>query len=302
MLEAGDRVPADATAVFANRTLVDASLLTGESNPVRVVDGEFLFAGTFVVEGEADALVTAAGASTRLAEIARLTTLTAKPASPLTIELHHVVRTIAVIAFAVGGTGLMLLIGNDVTDGFVFAIGVTVGLVPEALLPTVTLSLAIGSRTDGKTQRARAPPRAVETLGSTTFICTDKTGTLDPQSDGGRRRVDTGGVGTVDGARLRASATIGVVLSTGSHAGLGVCAPREACRWFAEYDVSSPKGTANRTGIRWRPRLDVCAAAPSVSTWNEIARDVVARVGSRSTRGQVDDGGHRRGGPRQGRA
>jgi P-type E1-E2 ATPase len=147
VLAAGDRVPADAVATSATGLLVDTSLLTGESEPTQLERGDQLHAGTFVVEGEADASVTATGASTRLADIARLTTATAAPLSPLTRELHRVVRTIAVIAVGVGGLFfvLSLLIGNPASDGFVFAIGVTVALVPEALLPTVTLSLAWGA-------------------------------------------------------------------------------------------------------------------------------------------------------------
>jgi calcium-translocating P-type ATPase len=180
VLEPGDRVPADATAAVANRALVDTSMLTGESRPVNLEPDETLFAGTFLVEGEAEAVVTATGAATRLAEIARLTTLGAKPTSPLTVELRRVVRVIAAIALGVGGLffGLVLLLGNDAADGLVFAIGVTVALVPEALLPTVTLSLAWGAEQMAKRNVLVRGLEAVETLGSTTFICTDKTGTL----------------------------------------------------------------------------------------------------------------------------
>jgi calcium-translocating P-type ATPase len=180
VLEPGDRVPADATAVVANRALVDTSMLTGESQPVNAEPGEALFAGTFLVEGEAEAVVTATGGATRLAEIARLTTLEAKPTSPLTLELRRVVRVIATIALAVGAAffGLVMLLGNGVADGLVFAIGVTVALVPEALLPTVTLSLAWGAEQMAKRSVLVRGLEAVETLGSTTFICTDKTGTL----------------------------------------------------------------------------------------------------------------------------
>jgi len=180
VLESGDRIPADATAAAAHGLLVDTSLLTGESEPNTVESGGELFAGAFVVEGEVDAIVTATGDRTRLAAIARLTTSTAKPTTPLTRDLNRVVRTIAAIAVGVGGFFfvLALLVGNDLTDGYVFAIGVTVALVPEALLPTVTLSLAWGAEQMAKRQVLVRHLEAVETLGSTTIICTDKTGTL----------------------------------------------------------------------------------------------------------------------------
>ncbi|MGH9085190.1 MAG: cation-translocating P-type ATPase [Acidimicrobiales bacterium] len=180
VLEPGDRIPADALASNAIGLLIDTSLLTGESEPTPIETGGELLAGTFVVEGEADAVVVASGASTRLADIARLTTTTAGPTSPLTRELHHVVRVIATIAVGVGSLFflLSLLLGNPPSDGFVFAIGVTVALVPEALLPTVTLSLAWGAEQMAKRHVLVRHLDAVETLGSTTFICTDKTGTL----------------------------------------------------------------------------------------------------------------------------
>ncbi len=180
LVEAGDRVPADAHVVNASCLLVDTSLLTGESVPSPVGEGDQLFAGTFVVEGSAEAVVTSIGARTRLATIAALTTVTAKPVTPLTIGLHQVVRTIAAVAVGVGAFffGIAMLLGNDASDGFVFAIGVTVALVPEALLPTVTLSLAWGAERMADRQVLVRNLEAVETLGSTTFICTDKTGTL----------------------------------------------------------------------------------------------------------------------------
>jgi calcium-translocating P-type ATPase len=155
-------------------------MLTGESVAGTVEAGETLYAGTFVVEGEARAVVVSTGERTRLANIAELSTSTAKPETPLTRELKAVVRLIAAIAVGVGGLFLLisLLVGNPLEDGFVFAIGVTVALVPEALLPTVTLSLAWGAEQMAKRQILVRSLEAVETLGSTTFICTDKTGTL----------------------------------------------------------------------------------------------------------------------------
>jgi magnesium-transporting ATPase (P-type) len=180
LLEPGDRVPADATVAVAHSALIDTSLLTGESEPTPVMAGEPVLAGTFLVEGEAEIVVAAVGSATRLADIARLTTTTPAPTSPLTRELHRLVRVIAVIALSVGGAFLAVssLLGNAVSDGLVFAIGVTVALVPEALLPTVTLSLAWGGEQMARGQVLVRRLDAVETLGSTTFICTDKTGTL----------------------------------------------------------------------------------------------------------------------------
>jgi magnesium-transporting ATPase (P-type) len=180
LLDSGDRVPADAVACTANSLLIDSSMLTGESVPSHTVAGDQIFAGTFVVEGEAEAVVVASGAGTRLAAIAELTTGSTAPESPLTLELNRVVRTISIIAVSVGGLFfiLSLLIGNPASDGFVFALGVTVALVPEALLPTVTLSLAWGAEQMARRQVLVRHLDAVETLGSTTFICTDKTGTL----------------------------------------------------------------------------------------------------------------------------
>jgi magnesium-transporting ATPase (P-type) len=147
---------------------------------VPIDHGDPIHAGTFVVEGQASAVVTAVGADTRLGSIAQLTRATRRPATPLAHELARVVRTIAVIALGVGVGFFVLasLIGTDARDGFVFAIGVTVALVPEGLLPTVTLSLAIGAQRMATRNALVRRLEAVETLGSTTFICTDKTGTL----------------------------------------------------------------------------------------------------------------------------
>jgi magnesium-transporting ATPase (P-type) len=180
LLEAGDRVPADGTALVADGLLLDTSMLTGESASTRVEPGAELFAGTFVVEGEGEAVVDATGVRTRLAHIAALTSSATKPDTPLTRELTRVVRTVAFIALGVGSGFFLLawLLGYPIDDGFVFAIGVTVALVPEALLPTVTLSLAWGAEKMADRQVLVRNLEAVETLGSTTFICTDKTGTL----------------------------------------------------------------------------------------------------------------------------
>lgn len=179
LLGAGDHIPADGTVVVAHSLLIDTSSFTGESEPSAVEAGEVL-AGTFVVEGEAEVVVDATGDATRLAAITRLTVQAPAPPSPLTLELRRLVRVVAAIAVGVGSAFFVvtLLLGNEPSDGFVFGIGVTVALVPEALLPTVTLSLAWGAEQMAKRGVLVRKLEAVETLGSTTFICTDKTGTL----------------------------------------------------------------------------------------------------------------------------
>ena len=180
VLADGDRIPADLTCVESHGLLVDTSTLTGESVPDSVGPGDELRAGTFVVEGEGRAVVTATGAATDFARIAVLTQGTERPDTPLTRELHRLVRTIALIAVVAGGGFflLTLLLDTPPSDGFVFAIGITVALVPEGLLPTVTLSLAIGAQRMADQHALVRRLESVETLGSTTFICTDKTGTL----------------------------------------------------------------------------------------------------------------------------
>ncbi|SER70774.1 cation-translocating P-type ATPase [Lentzea albida] len=180
VLEAGARVCADGEVLAEAGLAVDESMLTGESVPVRPVAGQQVHAGTYVAEGEASVLVTAIGAHTALAGIAALTQEAKPPRSPLAAQLHRVVVVVAVIAVAVGTAffGVAVLLGLPVAEGFLFAIGVTVALVPEGLLPTVTLSLARAAQ--GMAARNALVRRldAVETLGATTFICTDKTGTL----------------------------------------------------------------------------------------------------------------------------
>ncbi len=180
LLAAGDRIPADAHVMLIRALRVDTSMLTGESVALPVGRGEAIFAGTFVVDGEGEGIVTATGAHTRLAAIAELTVSTNKPESPLTLELRRVVHTIAFIAIGVGVAflGVSALIGMSFSKASVFAIGVIVALVPEGLLPTVTLALAIGAQRMARRNALVRRLDAVETLGSTTFICTDKTGTL----------------------------------------------------------------------------------------------------------------------------
>ena len=180
VLADGDRVSADMVVVVADGFTVDSSMLTGESVPAAAEPGSTLFAGTFAVEGQATAIVTAIGSATRLAGIAQLSVGGRRSVTPLASQLHRVVKIISETSVLCGllffGVGLAL--GEPARNGFLFAIGVTVALVPEGLLPTVTLTLAVGAQRMAEHHALVRHLEAVETLGATTFICIDKTGTL----------------------------------------------------------------------------------------------------------------------------
>jgi magnesium-transporting ATPase (P-type) len=180
LLAEGDRVSADLRPDTVHALAVDTSMLTGESVSVHPAVGETIHAGSFVVEGEARATVVATGAGTRLATIAGLAGAQRPAPTPLRLELDRVSRLIAAVAIAVGTGffGVAVLVGTAASDGFLFAVGVTVAVVPCGLLPTVTLSLAMGAQRMAGRHALVRHLEAVETLGSTTFICTDKTGTL----------------------------------------------------------------------------------------------------------------------------
>lgn len=180
LLQAGDRVAADVVVRSSRALTLDESMLTGESDAVPHGDGDRLLAGTFVLQGNADAEVVATGTHTTLADITFLTASAHRPPSPLTRQLNHVVRIVAIVAIATGSAlGVTaVLLGLPAAEAFLFGVGVTVALVPEGLLPTVTLSLARGAQVMAGRRALVRRLDAVETLGATTFICTDKTGTL----------------------------------------------------------------------------------------------------------------------------
>jgi calcium-translocating P-type ATPase len=180
ILREGDRIAADMTCVAAEALMVDTSTLTGESVPESVAVGATMHAGTFVVSGEGRATVTATGSRSRFGQIADLAQSEPRPRTPLELDIRKLVRTVALIAVSVGVVFfvLMLLLGVPVSQGFIFGIGVTVALVPEGLLPTVTLSLAIGAQRMAAQKALVRRLESVETLGATSIICTDKTGTI----------------------------------------------------------------------------------------------------------------------------
>ena len=191
-LEPGEKVPADLRLVESTELLVDESSLTGESTSVVKSDGvlatatrvadrhNMLYAGTLVRSGTAHGVVVATAGRTELGGIHRLVSGATVLATPLTAKLTRfsslltvVIVGLAAVAFAVG-----LLRGESAAPMFTAAVALAVGAIPEGLPAAVTITLAIGVK---RMVRRRAVVRrlpAVETLGSTTVICTDKTGTL----------------------------------------------------------------------------------------------------------------------------
>ena len=191
VVEEGDRISADARLVEGG-VEVDLSTLNGESLPAyRSVElsapsgslldaGDLLFSGTNCTGGEARAVVFATGMRTELGRIAALSQRVGRDESPLERQVKRVAWLIAVVAVGAGVAffPLGMLAGLPLPDAVNFAIGILVANVPEGLLPTITLALAVGVRVLTRSGAVVKRLSAVETLGSTTVICTDKTGTL----------------------------------------------------------------------------------------------------------------------------
>jgi calcium-translocating P-type ATPase len=191
LIEEGERIGADAR-LMSGTLEVDMSTLTGESVPVirsaDAVDGhvpllqarELVFSGSECTGGEAQALVTATGMSTELGRIAALSQRVGRDESPLEHQVKKVAWLIALVAVGAGAAFLPigLAAGLTLAAAVSFAIGLLVANVPEGLLPTITLALAVGVREMARRGALVKRLSAVETLGSTSVICTDKTGTL----------------------------------------------------------------------------------------------------------------------------
>jgi calcium-translocating P-type ATPase len=191
LLAAGDDVPADCRLIEAFGVRVNTANLTGESRPKSrdtsttneeqaAPRRDMLHAGTSLISGEAKAMVYATGMHTEFGNIARLTQTTREPLSPLQKEIARLSRLVALFAFLLGAVFFLIgqLIGLTFWANLVFAIGIIVANVPEGLLPTVTLSLAMATQRMAKKNALVRHLPAVETLGAATVICSDKTGTL----------------------------------------------------------------------------------------------------------------------------
>ncbi len=195
LLSAGDDVPADCRLIEAYGVRVNTANLTGESRPQSratqaaaeeqaVLRRDILHAGTSLISGEARAMVYATGMHTEFGNIARLTQASSEPPSPLQLEIARLSRLVALFATLLGVSFFLVgqWIGLSFWENLIFAIGIIVANVPEGLLPTVTLALAMATQRMAKKHALVRHLPAVETLGAASVICSDKTGTLTKNS------------------------------------------------------------------------------------------------------------------------
>jgi magnesium-transporting ATPase (P-type) len=192
LLQSGDRVPADMRLLQIRNLQVDESALTGESVPVEkhpaplasdAVLAErknLAFTGTLVTYGQAEGIVVVTGDQSETGKIAYLIGTVTDLSTPLTRKIAQLSKTLlwvilalAVITFVIG-----LMRGLPLTQMFMAAVALAVGMIPEGLPAAVTITLAIGVSRMAKQRAIIRKLSAVETLGSTTVICSDKTGTL----------------------------------------------------------------------------------------------------------------------------
>lgn len=198
LVNEGDRIPADARVISAERLQIDQSTLTGESRPNHKTARPFepnhenntsvcrpdtpnlLFAGTNAQTGHGMAVVYATGTETEFGRIACLTQIIADQPSPLQKEMVRVTQVVTLLAVSIGATifAIAMTVTHTVVYAFTFALGMIVAFVPEGMVPTVTLALALAVQRMAKRQALVKRLSSVEALGCTNIICTDKTGTL----------------------------------------------------------------------------------------------------------------------------
>ena len=195
LLDEGDRVPADLRLVSAFEVTVDNSILTGESEALRrfvdmtpgmtvnnVVEYQnLLFAGTTMVSGVARGVVLTTGKDTQFGRIVALSSQIEDPLSPLQRDIDRTAKLNLILSVAVGAVFFLIaktFVNLTVIESILFAIGVMISLVPEGFQLTVSLSLAITALGMAKRNVVVKRLSAIETIGSMTVLCVDKTGTI----------------------------------------------------------------------------------------------------------------------------
>ncbi|XP_053308078.1 potassium-transporting ATPase alpha chain 2 [Spea bombifrons] len=189
-VKGGDRIPADLRLVFAQGCKVDNSSLTGESEPQArsceythenpLETKNIAFYSTTCLEGTAKGIVINTGDNTIIGRIASLASGVGNEKTPIAVEIEHFVHIVAGVAISVGIIFFIIAMsmGYSALNSIIFLIGIIVANVPEGLLATVTVTLSLTAKRMAKKNCLVKNLEAVETLGSTSIICSDKTGTL----------------------------------------------------------------------------------------------------------------------------
>ncbi|NUT70956.1 HAD-IC family P-type ATPase [Pseudarthrobacter sp. C4D7] len=283
LLEAGDKVPADLRLVRLSALRVDESALTGESGPVAkdevvlprvtpVADRRnMLYSGTLVTTGTGAGIVVATGGETELGEIHRLMGAVRPAATPLTLKLARFSTTLTVAILALAAVAFLAGVahGEKPAQMFTAAVALAVGAIPEGLPAAVTVTLAIGVR---RMARRRAVVRrlpVVETLGSTTVICSDKTGTFTQNQMTVRAIWTPSGLYDVSGTGYGPEGHI--TPAAGQHPGAGhlpadTPRPRDAALdWSLLGGAACNDASIRREGSGWQVHGDPTEAAMLVA-------------------------------------
>ena len=179
ILAQGSKVPADGTLVFANRAYFDEAIITGESIPIAKGANEAVFMGTTVSAGQAQMKITATGAETKIGNIAQKIQEIERE-TPLKLQLANFSQKLVILVlFLIGFVFLIGIIrGQELAEMFTTAVALSVSSIPEGLVVSLTVVLAIGMQKILKREGLVKKLSSAETLGGVTTICVDKTGTL----------------------------------------------------------------------------------------------------------------------------